>query len=118
MERPPPDESGASTPAAGSAGLERQLRHKGLAARTVAVSFRAAMESAERHLNVPADERTEIKARWRAWAMATLEGYASELEAMTSGEPITEDGDTEALKRYRDELERAFEMVRSTRDDG
>ena len=84
----------------------------------MAVSFRAAMESAERHLNVPADERAEIKARWRAWAMETLEGYAAELETLTAGEPITGDAETAALQRYREELERAFEMVRSTRDDG
>ncbi len=118
MERPETGQRTTPTPATGSAGLERQMRHRGLAARTVAVSFRAAMESAERHLNVPADERVEIKARWRTWAIETLEGYAAQLEMLTSSEPITGDADTAALQRYREELERAFEMVRSTRDDG
>ncbi|MCA1587560.1 MAG: hypothetical protein LC744_02490 [Chloroflexi bacterium] len=117
MEPPPGDDSSPTT-SAGTAGLERQLRHRILAARTVAVSFWAAMESAERHLNVPADERVEIKRRWRTWAIETLEGYAAELETLTSGEPVPGDGSTEALQRYREELDRAFEMVRTTRDDG
>jgi acyl-CoA reductase-like NAD-dependent aldehyde dehydrogenase len=119
MEEPSADEESASAPAPApaAASLERQLRHRLLAARTVAVSFRAAMESAERHLNVPADERAEIKRRWRTWAIETLEGYAAELETLTSSEPIG-DANTEALQRYRDELERAFEMVRTTPDDG
>jgi hypothetical protein len=118
MEPPTADEGSAAASATGTGSLERQLRHRLLAARTVAVSFRAAMESAERHLNVPADERAEIKGRWRAWALETLERYAAELETLTTGEPITGDGNTAALQRYRDELDRAFEMVRSTPDDG
>lgn len=118
MERPPADDSSAQASATGTPSLERQLRHGVLAARTVAVSFRAAMESAERHLNVPAAERTEIKARWRAWALETLEGYAAELEKLTAGDPSIADGNSEALQKYRDELARAFVMVRTTRDDG
>ena len=117
MEPPEADESPA-TAAAGSPSLERQLKHGVLAARTVAVSFRAAMESAERHLNVPDAERTAIKGRWRAWAVETLEGYAADLETLVAGNPTITDGNAEALQRYRDELERAFEMVKSTPDDG
>ena len=117
MERPEAAESPA-TPATGSASPERQLRHGVLAARTVAVSFRAAMESAQRHLNVPDAERAEIKGRWRAWAVHALEGYATELESLVARDPTIADGNAEALQRYRDELERAFEMVRTTPDDG
>jgi hypothetical protein len=116
MERPEADESPATS--TGSPSLERRLKHGVLAARTVAVSFRAAMESAERHLNVPDLERTEIKARWRAWAIETLAGYAADLENLVKAEPSIVDGNAEALARYRDELDRAFEMVRTTRDDG
>jgi hypothetical protein len=116
MERPPGDEGTASAAATGFGSLERRLRHGVLAARTVAVSFRAAMESAERHLNVSPDERVETKARWRAWALETLEGYAADLEKLAA-DPNT-DGSSDGVQRYRDELERAFEMVRTTRDDG
>ena len=115
---PPEAKENAATAATGSPSLERQLKHGVLAARTVAVSFRAAMESAERHLNVPDAERTEIKGRWRAWALQTREGYAVALEALVAGDPTISDGNAEALQRYRDELDRAFEMVKTTRDDG
>lgn len=118
MEPPTTDEGSAAASATGSASLERRLRHGVLAARTVAVSFRAAMESAARHLNVPAEERAKIKGRWRAWALDTLEGYAAELDKLTAGDTITGDGNLEALRRYREELDRAFEMVRTTPDDG
>jgi hypothetical protein len=111
------DESPAR-PTAGAPSLERRLKHGVLAARTVAVSFRAAMESAERHLNVPEAERAEIKRRWRTWAIETLEGYSAELDALVATTPSLSDGNAEALQRYRQELERAFEMVRTTRDDG
>ncbi|MEP7082087.1 MAG: hypothetical protein ABI841_03820 [Chloroflexota bacterium] len=116
--KPPETDESPATAATRSPSLERQLRHGVLAARTVAVSFRAAMESAERHLNVPDAERAEIKGRWRAWALETLEGYAAELETLVAGDAGAADGNAEALQRYRDELERAFEMVRTTRDDG
>ncbi|MGZ8480995.1 MAG: hypothetical protein ACXWWO_00890 [Candidatus Limnocylindria bacterium] len=76
------------------------------------------MESAHRHLNVPDAERAEIEGRWRSWALQTLEGYATDLESLVAGEPSIADGQAEALQRYRDELERAFEMVKSTPDDG
>lgn len=118
MERPAADEGPATAARSDSPSLERQLRHGVLAARTVAVSFRAAMESAERHLHVPAAERDQIKGRWRAWALETLEGYAAELEALPAGDPSRADGNSEGVRRYREELERAFEMVRTTRDDG
>jgi len=118
MEPPEADDGPATVAGTGSPSLERQLRHGVLAARTVAVSFRAAMESAARHLNVPDAERAEIKGRWRAWALETLEGYAVDLEALTAGNPNAMDGNAEALRSYRDELDRAFEMVRATRDDG
>ena len=115
MEPPQADETPAT---AGSPSLERQMKHGVLAARTVAVSFRAAMESAERHLNVPEAERAQIKARWRTWARETLERYAADLETLVAGDPSIADGNAEALQRYRDELERAFEMVKSTPDGG
>lgn len=120
MEPPRSDENSGTTASAGGTGsVERQLRHRLLAARTVAVSFRAAMQSAERHLQqVPAAEIQEIKKRWRAWAEATLEKYAAELQTLTASEPITGDGAAEALERYREELARAFEIVRTTPDDG
>lgn len=117
MERPGADER-PDPPASGSASPERQLKHGVLAARTVAVSFRAAMESAQRHLNVPDAERAEIKGRWRSWALLTLEGYATDLESLVARDPSIADGHAEALQRYRDELERAFETVKSTPDDG
>jgi hypothetical protein len=97
--------------------LERDLRHRLLAARTVAVSFRAAMESAERHLQVPADERAEIKERWRAWALETLNGYARDLEELLDHQDLSDDGSSQALARYRDELDRAFHTVRTTVGD-
>lgn len=118
MERPAANDGPATAAVAGSPSLERQLRHGVLAARTVAVSFRAAMESAARHLNVPDAERAEIKGRWRAWALETLEGYAAELEALTARDPGGMDGNAEALQRYRAELDHAFDMVRTTRNDG
>lgn len=118
MDRSAADDSPATPSAKGSPNLEPRLRHGVLAARTVAVSFRAAMESAERHLDVPADERVEIKRRWRAWAIGTLEGYAAELEKLTAGDTITGDGNLEALQHYREELDRAFDVVRTTPDDG
>jgi hypothetical protein len=117
MEPPSDDDAPAAAFATGSPNVERRLRHGVLAARTVAVSFRAAMESAERHLNVPDAERAEIKGRWRSWALETLERYAAELETLAA-DPGIADGNGEAVRRYRDELERAFEMVRTTRDDG
>ena len=118
MERPAADKDAAMATATEPTSLDRQLRYGVLAARTVAVSFRAAMESAERHLSVPDAERAEIKGRWRAWALETLEGYAAKLETLTASDPKAMDDNAEALRRYRDELDRAFEMVRSTRDDG
>lgn len=117
MEPPTPDESTASGSTGGTGDVERRMRHGQLAARTVAVSFRAAMESAERHLQqVPADEIRQIKQRWRAWAEETLERYATELEALTATEPATGDGAAKAVERSREELARAFEMVRNTPD--
>lgn len=117
MEPRTPDESTGSGPTGGTGDVERRLRHGRLAARTVAVSFRAAMQSAERHLQqVPPDEIRQIKQRWRAWAEETLQRYATELEALTASEPATGDGAAEALERYQDELARAFEMVRNTPD--
>jgi hypothetical protein len=116
MERPVAGEGPAT--ATGSPDFERHLRHGVLAARTVAVSFRAAMESAEGHLNVPDAERAEIKGRWRAWALETLEGYSAKLESLIADDPSRADGNAEVLQRYRDELARAFEMVRSTGADG
>jgi hypothetical protein len=118
MDPPTPPEPMGSGPVGSTGSVERQLRHRLLAARTVAVSFRAAMQSAERHLQeVPPAEITEIKRRWRSWALATLERYSAELETLTSTQPITGDGAAEALERYREELARAFEIVRSTPDE-
>ena len=118
MSPPTRDESGGAPRVGSTGGVERQLRHRLLAARTVAISFRAAMQSAERHLQqVPADEIREIKRRWRAWAEETLERYSAELETLTATEPISGDGAGEALERYREELARAFEIVRNTPDE-
>ncbi len=118
MDPPTPPEAVGSGPVGSTGSVERQLRHRLLAARTVAVSFRAAMQSAERHLQeVPPAEILGIKRRWRAWALETLERYASELETLTATEPISGDGAADALERYREELARAFEIVRTTPDD-
>lgn len=117
MEPPTPDERTGSGSTAGTGDVERRLRHGQLAARTVAVSFRAAMESAERHLQqAPAAEIRQIKQRWRAWAEETLARYATELETLTATEPATGDGAAKALERTREELASAFEMVRNTPD--
>jgi len=119
VEPPNPDEIGDATRAGGTADVERQLRHGRLAARTVAISFRAAMQSAERHLqNVPPEEISEIKKRWRVWAEETLTRYAAELEALAATEPAARDGASQALESWREELARAFEIVRSTPDEG
>ncbi len=118
MDPPTRDDSTGAQSVGSTGSVERQLRHRLLAARTVAISFRAAMQSAERHLQqVPADEIREIKRRWRAWAEETLERYSTELETLTATEPIGGDGVAEALERYREELARAFEIVRSTPDE-
>lgn len=118
MDRPTRDEPSGAESVGSTGSVERQLRHRLLAARTVAISFRAAMQSAERHLQqVPADEIREIKHRWRAWAEETLERYSTELDTLTATEPLTGDGVEAALERYREELAKAFEIVRSTPDD-
>ena len=76
------------------------------------------MQSAERHLqNVPPEEISEIKKRWRTWAEETLNRYADELETLAASEPASSDGASEALESYREELARAFEIVRSTPDE-
>jgi len=118
METRTPEESSAGARAAGAGGVERQLKHGRLAARTVAISFRAAMQSAERHLqNVPADEIIKIKKRWRAWAEETLNRYATELETVAASDPAPRNGAAQALESWREELARAFEIVRSTPDE-
>lgn len=117
MERPPRKANARATPAGGPADAERRFRHGVLAARTVAVSFRAAMESTERHLRGGPEERQEIKDRWRAWALATLEGYATDLDGFVASEPVASAAAADALRDYRDELTRAFEIVRSTVGD-
>lgn len=76
------------------------------------------MQSAERHLqNVPPEEIREIKKRWRTWAEQTLNRYTDELETLAASEPASSDGASEALGSYREELARAFEIVRSTPDE-
>ena len=118
MDPPTRDDTDGAQAVGSIGGVERQLRHRLLAARTVAISFRAAMQSAERHLQqVPADEIREIKRRWRAWAEETLQRYATELDTLTATAPLDGDGVAEALERYRDELAKAFEIVRSTPDE-
>ena len=117
MDPPAADAPGRDAAGGGSGNVERRLRRHALAARTVAVSFRAAMVSTRRHLNLPDDERVATKERWRAWALETLEGYERELDRLVAAEPITGDGATEALRACREELERSLEMVRSTEGD-
>lgn len=117
MDPPAPDERGGTAAGGGSKSMERQLRHRALAARTVAISFRAAMDSARRHLQVPDAERHEIKERWRSWALDTLQGYVRELDELVARQPIQGDGATEALARCREELERSLEIVRTTEGD-
>jgi hypothetical protein len=118
MDPPTRDEPSRAESVGSSGSVERQLRHRLLAARTVAISFRAAMESAERHLQqVPAEEIREIKRRWRAWAEETLERYSAELDALSATDPLSGDGVAEALERSREELAKAFEIVRSTPDE-
>ena len=123
MDSPAPEDRGRTTAGgaseAGSASepIERQLRHRALAARTVAVSFRAAMDSARRHLQVTDAERHEIKERWRSWALDTLQGYSRDLDELVARQPIHGDGASEALARCREELERSLEIVRTTEGD-
>ena len=117
MDPPAPDDRGRKAAAGGSEPIERQLRHRTLAARTVAISFRAAMDSARRHLQVPDDERQQIKERWRAWALETLEGYERELDELVAARPVAGDGATEALRQCREELGRSLEIVRTTEGD-
>lgn len=117
MDPPAPDKRSRREAGGGSGGIERQLRHRTLAARTVAVSFRAAMDSARRHLNVPDAQRDEIKERWRAWALETLTGYQRELDEFVAREPITGDGALAELRRCRDELERGLQVVTTTEGD-
>ena len=81
------------------------------------MSFRAAMESARRHLDVPDAERHEIKERWRAWALQTLEGYERDLDDLLAREPITGEAAEDGLRTLREELERGLEIVRSTVGD-
>lgn len=77
------------------------------------------MQSAERHLqNVPDEEIQQIKKRWRVWAEETLDRYAAELETLAATEPASGDSASEALASYREELARAYEIVRSTPDEG
>lgn len=117
MEPPPDANPGDARSTGETSGIERELRHRLLAVRTVAISFRAAMESAERHLNVAAAERAEIKERWRAWAHETLEGYEREFEDLVATESVSGDGARAAADRYRDELAKAYEIVRTTIGD-
>lgn len=117
MKPPPSDQETAGPQPAASGSFERQVRHRVLAARTVAVSFRAAMQSAERHLQVPAAEREQIMNGWRAWALQTLEGYSADLDQFVATQPYNGDGAVEALARCREELDHAFEIVRTTQGD-
>lgn len=118
MEDRPSDQGRTPELPPGSGSFERQVRHRMLAARTVAVSFRAAMQSAERHLNVPAAERDEIMDGWRSWALETLEGYSTDLQRFAATQATSGDGVAEGLARCREELDRAFEMVRTMEGDG
>ena len=117
MDPPAPDRPSGTAAGGGPGGIERQLRHRTLAARTVAVSFRAAMDSARRHLNVPDAQRNEIKERWRTWALETLTGYQRELDELVAREPVTGDGALAELRRCRDELERGLRIVTTTEGD-
>lgn len=106
--------SAGVTERASAASLERRLRHQALAARTVGVSYRAAVESADRHLQVSDDERREITDGWREWAVATLDRYAADLRALEDQARSSPDDVDGALEACRAELNEAYRIVRET----
>lgn len=66
---------------------DRLLRRHRLRMRTVAVSFRAAVTSAEDHYEGPGAERDALVEVWRAWSLDQLERYRSELEDIARDQP-------------------------------
>ena len=61
---------------------DRLLRRHRLRFRTVAVSFRAAVTSADEHFDGPPAERDSLIEVWRAWSLDQLERYRADLEAV------------------------------------
>lgn len=61
----------------------RSWQRQRLRIRTIAVSFRAAVSSAHRDLEVGPAERDALIEAWRAWSLDVLATYADEVERMT-----------------------------------
>lgn len=89
------------------AALHRQL----LRIRTVAVSYAAAVSSAHRDMDVPADERDRLIESWRSWSLDAIGSYAGELEALRRA---ARPEDADALRAIDAELIAAYRTVNGT----
>lgn len=95
-----------------SASTERDLllhRHR-MRIRTVAVSFAAAVKSANRDLAVGAAERDALIETWRAWSIRILTGYGREIAGLRAARG---EGPHEDIAALESELADAIDAVRN-----
>jgi hypothetical protein len=85
---------------------QRSLQRQRLRIRTIAVSFRAAVSSAHRDLEVGPAERDALIEAWRAWSLDVLARYAEEVERMGQEGAVAE------LTDLEHELASAVDTVR------
>lgn len=93
------------------ASTERALlvqRHR-LRIQTVAISFAAAVRSAERDLAVGTAEREALIETWRNWSIGVLSGYGEEIAALRASDGEGTQDDLAALEA---ELAEALHAVR------
>lgn len=89
---------------------ERALHRQSLRARTIAVSFTAAVSSARGDVAMGPAERDALIESWRAWSLRVLAHYGDEIEAMRSGPDRATDLE---LAGIRAELADAMDAVRN-----
>jgi hypothetical protein len=85
---------------------QRSLQRQRLRIRTIGVSFRAAVSSAHRDLEVGPAERDALIEAWRAWSLDVLARYADEVER------IAREGTADEVQHLEQELASAVDTVR------